>query len=402
MYSSESYLSQKSSKLGFQTSTSPFDTGGVYFPDAAHADVAASLAEKGFNPNEYKVIYSIESKKAKQDYLRANLETTVNHVFEDSAVSFTNYYQINRRGEIVSSPDGTVLEIDPDERGGLYEMGIRSAIMDALENPGQVVLLYSPPGPVVFDDNPQNKFREVKPYTNGQLYIMYSDGEKVNNVAVGISSKGEPWISSVMPHEYSEATAQNCEIEKVKYFITHPVLTTKTIDSFLETQDFQDRIIYKNKDNITFSLSKTLALIRQSLAGQLVQSPVVTEILQNVDIEHITAHNIDKIYSALAQQYMREKGIDTLTLGGSCGGSEIKFDLFSNGLVNLSTFFRMIAQGKNIPAFVKPNGEDSTITFEFKSGHTCQKCHVDGEAKKLGNCDICEECQKKFDSGEFK
>jgi len=57
--------------------------------------------------------------------------------------------------------------------------------------------------------------------------MMYSDGKKVNNVAVSISREGESWMSQIMPYEYQNATAKNSEIEKVKYFITHPSLTGK-------------------------------------------------------------------------------------------------------------------------------------------------------------------------------
>ena len=351
MYSCNSELCLKSSSLWIPTLPSVIlDIDRVSSPEVSSAGVSRCLAQKGYNPNEFKIINSIESKKIKQAYLQANLETTVNHVFEDSVVSFTNHYQINSSGEIVLYPDGIVLHIDPDERGGLIEVGIRSAITSSLNNLNRVILLYSPPGPVVFDNNPENKFRDVKSYTDGQLYVMYADKEKVNNVAISISSEGESWLSTIMPCEFHEATLQNSPIEKVKYFITHPVLTSKSIDTFLDEQNFQNNIIFNNKDNIEFSLSQTLALIRQSFAGQLPQSSAVSKVLQNIDIEHITAHDIDEIYGTLAQQYMREKGIETLTLGGSCGGTEIIVDIFSNGLNNLSTSFRMITQGENILA----------------------------------------------------
>ncbi|MCX6730908.1 MAG: hypothetical protein NTZ55_03600 [Candidatus Roizmanbacteria bacterium] len=365
-------------------------------------NVASSLAKKGFNPEEAHLLNTLSDKKKKEHYLSKNLETTINHVFEDSAVSFTNYYQL-KNDEVISYPDGTILNIDPDERGGLNKFGIESAVAGALQNPNQIVLLYSPPGPVVFDDNPRNKFREVKPYTDGQLYMMFSDGEKVNNVAISVSQSGESWISQLMPSIYKQALSRLTDIERVSYFIQNPLLTGMSIDDFLNQQWTNDnRVIYKNKDNIQYSLSATLQLIRQSIAGLLPKSSIVADIMQSINFDNFTEHDIDRIYGALAQQYMRDKGLDTLTLGGSCGGDVIKRDIFSSGMDNLSTDFRMITQGKNLPGFIKPEDEKEKITFELKPGHTCQKCGADGGKSKLGNCDICTGCQEKYDSGEFK
>lgn len=324
--------------------------------------VSNSLAQRGFNHEEYKPINVIESVSARKKYIEANLQTTINHVFEDSVVSFTNYYQMNKKGEVVSYPDGTVLNIDSDERGGCYKFGIESAIAGALANPDNVVLFYSPPGPVVFDDNPNNKFREVKPYPDGQLYMMYSDGEKVNNVATSISPEGESWISHIMSQEYKEASSKNSVIEKIKYFITYPLLTGKSIGDFLDDQNnLQDRIIFRNKDKVEFSLSQTLSLIHQSLAGQLPKSHIVDHVLQNVDMTNITAQDIEQIYGAIAQQYMIEKGLETLTLGGFCGGTQVKLDIFSNGLENLSTPMRMITQGENIFKVFKDYKDDPNL-----------------------------------------
>ncbi len=340
----------------------PFTPTITYGDGRRTFDVPSSLAQRGYNPNEYKIINSIESRHAKKDYLRRNLETTINHVFEDSAVSFTNNYQMNERGEVVSYPDGTVLNIDSDERGGYYKFGIESAVAGALSNPNDVVLFYSPPGPVIFDNNPNNKFKDVKPYPDGQLYMMYSDGKKVNNVATSISPEGEFWISNIMAREYKEASLKKSPIERIKYFITHPVLTGKSIDSFLNDQNkIQDKIIFRNKDKVEFSLSQTLALIHQSLTGQLAKSHIVDQVLQNIDVNNMTAHEVERLHDAVAQQYMIEKGLDILTLGGFCGGTEIKLDPFSNGLDNLSTAFRMIAQGENIFKLARDPREDPNL-----------------------------------------
>ncbi len=342
---------------------------------------ASSLAKKGYNPAEAQNLNRITSKEVRKKTLESNLATMVNHVFEDSAVSFTNYYQMNNKGEVISYPDSEVLHIDPDERGGLNEFGIKSAVTGALENPDKVVLLYSPPGPVVFDDNPHNKFKDIKPYTDGQLYVMYSDGEKVNNVAISISGEGEKWISQIMPHEYREASSRVSAIEKVKYYITHPLLTGKSIDAFLTSRwGSQDKVIFKNKDGIEFSLLQTLSLIHQSLAGQMQQSHIVDRVLQHFDMENISMHDIDRIYGALAQHYMKENKLETMTLGGSCGGTEIKLDIFSQGLESLSTNFRMITQGENILKVSRDFRDDPNLCR--CSAASGPHFHCPGENKK--------------------
>lgn len=372
-------------------------------PQQPVIDVAKSLAKRGFNPEEAHLLNAMTDKEKRKDYLTKNLETTINHVFEDSVVSFTNYYQMNERNEVVSYPDGTILNIDADERGGLNKFGIESAVAGALDNPNQLVLLYSPPGPVVFDDNPNNKFREIKPYTDGQLYMMYSDGEKVNNVAVSVSETGESWVSQLMPYVYNQALSQPTDIERVAYFIQNPVLTGKSIDEFLNQRwNESNKVIYTNKDNIRYSLEDTLLLIRQSLAGMMPKSRIVADLMEKIDFDHFAMQDIDTIYGALAQHYMIDRGLTTLTMGGSCGGDVVKLDIFSNGMDDLSTNFRTITQGKNIPEFALPSEEKEKITFELKPGHTCQKCGADGGKNKLGNCDICTVCQEKYDKGEFK
>ncbi|MDP2860457.1 MAG: hypothetical protein Q8N98_01950, partial [bacterium] len=285
------------------------------------------LAGRGFNPAEALLLNDIISQKVKRAYLRRNLETTVNHVFEDSVVSFTNYYQLNAKGEIVTYPDNVVLHVDSDERGGLYNFGLRSAIGGALQNPNQLILLYSPPGPVVFDSNPNNKFREIKPYAIGQLYVMYSDGTKVHNVAVGISQQGESWLSQIMPDEYHDAKSQGDKIRTIKHFITHPTLLNVDINTFLNHNWIDpNQVVYRNKDNVDFPLAQVLELIRKSLSHNLPRPQIVDKLMQKVDIQHVTPRQIEAIYETLAQEYMADRGLERMKLGGSCGGKEVSLD----------------------------------------------------------------------------
>jgi len=310
-------------------------------------DPSTFLAEKGYTPKEYILLNSLDSLKARETRLKDNLNTTINHVFEDSVVSFTNYYQM-KNDKVVSYPDNTVLSIDKDERGGKYEIGIRSAVWGALKNPNQVVLLYSPPGLVVFDNDPHNKFKDMKPYVEGQIYMMYSDGNKVHNVAISTSGEDESLIAQLMPDIYCEAKIKKTEIEQITHFITNPLLTGVSIDVFLDTIGaLPDKTVFTNKDGVSYSLHQTLSLINQSLAGLLTNSPIVEEVLKHFDLQNISETDIHNIYGALAQNYMREKGINSMILGGSCGGTQIDYDPLAQKIDTLSSSHRLMTQVPN-------------------------------------------------------
>lgn len=307
---------------------------------------SSALATKGYNTAESYRLETISGVDKKINYLRRNLETTVNHLYQDSVVSFTNHYQL-KNGEIITYPDGVSLHLDPEERGNLYKQGLTSAVAGAIENPHKLVTYYSPPGPIVFDDNPANKYRAVDPYKIGQLYLMYFDGEKVNNVAVGISRVGESWVEELMPQDYKIAMSKPDEISRIKHFITHPVLHDDSIDSFFTKQQIRNnRPIYKNKDGIMFSLDQTLHLIRQSLDNKLPHSDIVNTVMRGININNITPDNIAAIYNQTMALYMRRNNLTSMSLGGSCGGKEVSLDSLGGFNMNsLSSSFRLLTQG---------------------------------------------------------
>lgn len=370
-------------------------------PPVFFTPTSSTLAGKGYNTAEAYKLDKIFDADKKKNYLRRNLETTVNHLYQDSVVSFTNHYQLDRRGEIITYPDGVSLRLDPEERGNLYRQGLTSAVAGAIENPNKIVTYYSPPGPIVFDDNPANKYRAVDPYKIGQLYLMYFDGRKVNNVAIGISQEGESWIQELMPKDYDIAMNMLDEKSKIKHFITHPVLHNDSIDSFFTKQQIRNnRPIYKNKDGVMFSLDQTLHLIRQSLADKLPHSDIVNMVMKGIDINHITPDNIAAIYDQTMALYMRRNNLTSMVLGGSCGGKEVSLNpLYGFDMSSLGTDFRMLTQS-GIEQFLKTKDTQS-YTFEHKHGHACNKCGTSGDSVKLGPCDICSTCQAKFDTGEY-
>jgi len=100
---------------------------------------AKSLATFGFNPNER--ITSI-------DTFQKQLESYALHVVEDLPVSNRYSYYLNEEGKIFIDKNlQTELFIDEQERGGFAKSGTIKAIEIAKNNPGNVVIFYSPPGP---------------------------------------------------------------------------------------------------------------------------------------------------------------------------------------------------------------------------------------------------------------
>ena len=310
-----------------------------------------TLAKFGYNTQEAYALRSIVDKNKKTSYLRKNLETTINHLYEDSVISFASHYQLNTKGEIVTYPDYVPLHLDPEERGDLYREGLTSAINDSITHPYKVITYYSPPGPLVFDNAPENKYKDIDPYKIGQLYLMYSDGVKVNNVAIGISEEGEDWVQKLMPDQYNKAKKQSDEINQIKYFITHHKLHDEDIETFITDQYSKlNRPIYLNKDGIHFDLHKTMLLMRQSFTNTLPHSEIVDTIMNEVDIEKITPKDISGIYNQAMILYMKKNELTTLSLGGSCGGKEVSLNqLYELDVDALTTNYRLITQGNIIP-----------------------------------------------------
>ncbi|MFA5135954.1 MAG: hypothetical protein WC489_01010 [Patescibacteria group bacterium] len=354
-------------------------------PSPSTDTIAHQIAVYGYNRTEASRLNEINEEEKRKRYLRRNLETTINHVYDDSAVSFTNQYQLSPKGEITTYPDNIPLHIDPEERGGLYSFGLVSAVGAALDNPSQVVVYYSPAGPVVFDDNQDNKYKDVERYDIGQLYLMYSDpnSETVNTVTVSVSQEGESWVETIMPAIYHEAKSKPDEIAKVGHFITHPVLTGHDIEDFLTKMTTQDnQIIYRNKDGARFSLYETTALIRRSLTNTLPHSSIVDAVMDQVDITKVSRADIDFIYQTAMILYMKQKGLTDMALGGSCGGKTVSLDSLSGyDISTLSSDFRTLTQG----------GLDKLLETKNDTAYfICPKCG--GQIESGKGISVCPHC----------
>lgn len=312
--------------------------------NASRQKEGLSLKRWSFNASEHKHLSTLTAKERVEAFNR-NLNSYVNHVLEDSVVSIPYYYETGENDEILVYPGKTPLMLDEAERGGLYKLGLSQAIKDSKSHPYNLVFLYSPAGMTSFDDDPENPYSHIGAYNEGQLYVMFYDGQKVNNVAVGISSTGEDWVREVLGPVYDEATAAVDEKNRISTFITSPQLTDYTIDSFLNFGfKGQDRVIYTNNKNKKFSLAETLFLMRESFSGELKVSR--ESAFQEHDLENMDENFIEQAYKSLIASYMIGNGLEKMTLGGSCGDDN-KINLlqdFEGFFNNMSSLSRLLTQ----------------------------------------------------------
>lgn len=347
---------------------------------------AETLAQFGFNTSEAYLLnrYSPEQRRI---YLRRELETHVNHTIEDMVVSLPYYYQRTPNGEIISYPSGIPLFIDNEERSGLFGIGVHCAIDSAMANPQKLVFLYSPPGPVAFDDNPENKYRNFKPYGSGQLNMMFFDGEKINNISTMVSTvKGENWVAKILADQYVQ-TGKTSEIERISYFITHPKQSDFTIDDFLNfSWQNQEEVIFKNVHDREFTLAQTLKFIADSISGRLkLGVNTFDKTIAALEDYEITEAFIKQLYISTIHYYMEKNNLSVLPLGGGCGGTVVKHSSLFETISNLSSPYRLLTQS------------DEKKHWDYHEGY-CVVCDKEKRQKKLvGPCNICKECENKFD-----
>lgn len=344
-------------------------------------NIAESLCIWGVNPQEAHLLNRLSFIQQKE-YLTRELETYVNHTLEDSAVSLPYYYQIGNDDNIYTYPSGIPLKIDQEERNGLYNVGVVDAVKLAMTKPNRLVFLYSPPGPVDFSNNPTNKYRQVKPYDRGQLNIMFYDGKKINNISVLVSGQqGEQWISEIMPDVYSSSTQQADEVSAISHLITHPQITNFDIDQFLNfSWKNLDRVIFTNRHNRRYSLSRVLSLIKISLSGQL--KPTINSFdktIQEMVRYEITEQFVLSLYQQTAFDFMRNRGLKQISMGGGCGGSIVKLSIFES-INNFSSGNRELKQ-----RFLLTNANSEKDDY-----FECPKCH--GKIPSGQGIETCPHC----------
>jgi len=287
-----------------------------------------SLAQLGFNPQE---------KIASKSSFEKQLESYALHVVEDRPVSNRYSYYL-KDGEIfIDSSYSNKLFLDPEERGGYSEHGIKKAVDLAIDNRGKLVFHYSPPGPVAF--NKGTKYDLVEPYSEGQLYLFTSNSfNKVDCLAMSVGGAFESRIlQTIFGREYVDNSPID-PIKKVRYYLENPMIKDMDIDSFLAYLEgvsyLEDYVVYKNVRGEEFRLSDVIGDMIFGWSGEIkTRIKINYEELYNLAVNKGVSYAYFQQLGAYHPLY--QKGGEMI-LGGSCGGSSVSnHDL---GLFNAYSF----------------------------------------------------------------
>jgi len=341
----------------------------------AFAGEAESLAKFGFNPREQ--ISSL-------NHFSRQMESHALHVIEDRPVSNAHLYFIDNGEIYIDEERRTKLLVDPEERGGLSLIGTKEAVRNALLYPGQIVFLYSPPGQVAFERG--TKYDKVKPYPDGQLYLLVGKNDnQVDAMAISVSKEQEKQVlSTFFGKKNLNFEDFDGEIKEIKYFLTNPIITNFDIDDLLVYLEgisyFNNFSVYKNVHNEEFLLSDILYDLRR---GWMKGIRPKIKIDYQQSFEMIQKGGVGKAYLNQLQNYFPIYGRNgKMPLGGGCGGNDTENELYPNPL---STNYRLSTP--SIKDIMKKNNEDSDEYGSLK--FNCPVCngeHTRPRHKLLINC----------------
>lgn len=304
-------------------------------------------------------------------------ESYVNHLLEDQAVSILYKYWPDKNGEIFTSSsrnerDNVIHQIDFNERNGLFYDGILRTVEQAVQNPGNLVALYSPTGKKLFDSTPVESIPKEKSkwlkeaYDIGQLYFLYFDGNKINNVAVSINRDDSPWLIDLAPI-FKEINQEKDEETRIPLFLTTPVLL-ENVDQFLQRNWNDNYHIFKNVHGEDFFLDGVINNMRETFAGKKkLKIPVYyDQTVYALQRSEITADIVTQGYLSTVYNFMKERGLSKTKFGGGCPGKGAEIstveeilgydvmrsitageNMFTKSVSPLSTSYRYLRQHKN-------------------------------------------------------
>ncbi len=317
---------------------------------------AESLAGYGFNHKEQLSTLGNFSRQ---------LESYALHVIEDRPVSNAYSYFFDKGKIFIDREKKTELFVDPEERGGLAQWGTIRALDQALAHPGELVLFYSPPGPVAFETG--TKFDKIKPYTDGQLYLLVGTAEdQVDAIAISVGKDNESKTIKSFFGEQNLPGGFDNEQERIKYFLTNPLSSGRDMENLLlslKTILVKDNFsVYKNVHQEEF---KILDVFKDLVQGWLRRiKPKVTfdyrkmyEAAKAVDVKSVYLYQLKNYFPIYGQN-------GKMALGGGCGGNIVSegelssFDPLPNmkQVDILSSDYRMSTSLKDI---IKKSNEES-------------------------------------------
>jgi len=358
----------------------------------------------GFDPTaEAQRLQKLRPKERIREFIQQR-ESYVNHLTEDQAVSIRFSYWLNSRGEIFTSPatDNDIYniknQIDPSERDGSFYPGILRATTLAKDNPYDLISLYSPTGKKLFTKTTKDNISEEKleflekPYDTGQLYFMYFDGQKLDCVAVSVNNDDNPWFLQLGLNMFSE---EKDEEKKIVSILNSPV-DLGNLDDFFAKEWSENYLIYHNVHNEDFYLDQVLSKIKDVFSGK--QKKTID--LKDKTIIALQRHEVtvDMVAAGYLTALHKHMQASVQPIGGGCGGSvadksEIETILGITSIMKnsiLPTTSQLVSSFSSTFRYIRQEKEEK---YEFHDGE-CVSCH---QHTKVGPCNICGACAKKYD-----
>ncbi|MBI4004934.1 hypothetical protein HY358_02250 [Candidatus Roizmanbacteria bacterium] len=335
--------------------------------------------------------------------LAQQIASLTKEVLDDHPVSTPYSYWLDAGGEIYSDQSRKPIfnlrnQINPGERGGLPLDGFLKVGVRLRHNPGNLILLYSPPGPASFDNDPKNPYSQIT-YRDGQLYMQYFDGQKINAVALKVTN--ESVIRQLAPSLFSAADKKSSQRERIAFLVTNPA-GELSVDDFFNHQ-WKDGEMYRDKDSRSYSLSEVLMQAKDVLFGRSRSEFHLSEDLRGaLSQETITEHLILSAYTSTIRNYMRDRGYEEMELSGSCGGGKVSVDTLDvflqidnnlpqlQSLVSLySSTYRLLKQARL-----------ETDTGEHYPDYKCPHCNITLSGEKKNDPDswrtTCDNCKREI------
>ncbi|MCX7956238.1 MAG: hypothetical protein N2593_04015 [Patescibacteria group bacterium] len=332
--------------------------------------VSESLAKFGFNPQE---------KVNSETDFKNQLESYILHVFEDKPVS-NRYSYFLKNGKIFTEGNQEFF-IDPEERGGYSLKGTLEAISLSLDNPGKLIFLYSPPGPVTFTAG--TKYDKLAPYPSGQLYIMTSDefSNRIDAIAISVSREVEDKVLGLLRLRHNSGFDD--EKQKIIYYLTHPQLFYGNIDNLINDLGIflsknEDFLVYKNVRGERFNLSHIISFLISGWRKELKSE-------EPIDYDELYKKALtDPKLAYLGILYARSGG-SSVPLGGSCGGSETN----PSEIEEILHGFNLLSTSWRISDILKSQDSDKYGSLEFECPH-CRKKVKRPKNTLIEKCPHCE------------
>ncbi|MBI2641267.1 hypothetical protein HYW87_01565 [Candidatus Roizmanbacteria bacterium] len=349
----------------------------------------SSLAHRGFSSSREAERLSALHPSERGGYVRQQLESYINHLAKDKAVSILYRYWTGPNGDLFVLPSRSEAtnvknQIDFNERNGLFYEGILTAASLAQQHPHQLILLYSPTGKKLFDDTPTDSIDSEmldflkKPYTDGQLYFLYFDGEELRNVAVSINSDNHPWLSEISP-EFDEINEIAGEEQRIYHFLSRPIVVGDR-DAFFSRRWKENYLVYLNKRERMFFLDDVLKDMKATLAGKKRVDPRLEEYLEGAGTTGsrsklpFTAEMVEESYLAVLKNFMIANNMARIVLGGGCGGDGIDLAELSRDpaalLSSISNHFRYLRQDVMSKLSFVPD----ELKNKDSDGYPCKNC----------------------------